>query len=196
MPTNKIAWPVTMTTVIVGLMMAEGPVWADQAVRDVLASTLRPGDRVRVTAPRADAPWLTGRTLGQFVHADDSLIAIHVPNPCEDTVHSFATASLKRVERSEGPRPRAMRGLLIGAAAGISLGLLLALRVPDSSDGGREMAAVFFPALGVGPCAILGAMIGSTVRVEKWRTLPLDAKVGLGGAGPPVEVVVVTRWSF
>src|SRR5437773_2749266 len=138
----------------------------------VIASQERPvlksGDRVRIIAPSVSRAPFVGTLV---TLRTDSLVVQDGAN-----VWRLSLASLTRLDISQGLTSHAGRGagigLLVGAGVGAVIGSGCDLTVvPVSSEAGCIAVGV---ALVGGAGALLGAVIGSHTRTERWAAVPLD----------------------
>lgn len=145
---------------LAGLLLLAAPLCAQQA-------ELRPGARVRLSAPGTLAGQQTGTVLER---STDSLL-FATPN---GTPTRLALAALERVEVSRGrSRSRgALKGTAWGAGIGIGLGLI-------SVAAGNECSALdsvcptdteLVTSTIVGS-AVIGVIIGAIVGSESWQKL-------------------------
>ena len=132
------------------------------------APRLKPGDRIRAHAPSASPGPLVGTVVA--FQADSLMVQ-------GDTKSwRLSLASLTRLDISQGRRSHAGLGagigLLVGAGVGAVIGSGCDLTVvPVSSEAGCIAVGV---ALVGGAGALLGAVIGSHTRTERWAEVPLD----------------------
>ena len=143
-----------------GLLLLTTPLAAQEA-------ELRPGARVRLSAPGTLAGQLTGTVLER---STDSLL-FATPN---GTPTRLALSALDRVEVSRGEsRARgALKGTAWGAGVGIGLGLISVAAGNECADFDTvcptDTEFVTSTALGG---AVIGAIIGAIVGSERWQTL-------------------------
>ncbi len=133
-----------------------------------------PGARVRVSAPTVAERPLLGTVVALEV---ETLIvdAQHYAHPL-----TLPLASLAWLEVSRGQKSRTVRGagigFLVGGAAGLATAAIVCAIAgdcdPDSSYTGLVYASL--GVLGAGVGALTGAIIGSTIKVDRWLDVPLD----------------------
>lgn len=147
-------------------------------------SVLRPGTPVRVTVPCSDASRAaTGHerrcrmegTLEGTV--GDSLAISHA-----GTTTSYSRDAVRALEVRDGTRSHWMLGAGAGLAAG-TLGMVAVLNSGGSTascDGSANQDALssgeclgLYALGGVGGAG-LGALVGSLIRTDRWRTVPLE----------------------
>lgn len=128
------------------------------------AESLRPGTRVRVTAPTVDSRRLTGPVLS----ASGDTLRI----PLDGNVLPIPLGSVERLEVSDGKDrlTGALLGTVVGAAGGAAV-LTLACIGSDDDCGGYTWLAAYGGAFIGAP---IGAIGGYIVGRERWRTLPLS----------------------
>ena len=128
------------------------------------ASPLTTGTRVRVTVrePGQAERQLVGplRTFDSqtlTMSAGESPAQLALPRP-----------TITRIEVSRGRRGHTVMGLLLGAVLGLSAVAIKDAGCGPDCDGtsGGQVAAV------VGGGAVLGAVVGTVVRSERWESLP------------------------
>lgn len=143
---------------------------------DALAQELplRPGRRVRVTAP----------TIGIKKQAatfdalrGDMLVVV------ADSTMDFPLASVTRLDVYAGRQGHARRGAGIGFLAGVSVGGVIGYFyctagtgdcLDSSSDQGAELQLIGPLAIGAVAGTLLGAAVGALIKTDKWEQVPLD----------------------
>ena len=152
-------------------------------------STLAPGTRVRVlsacdtTAAHRGCDVVKGRLLSRT--GNELLI-----QDTEGGEHRVNLSAGARVEQSAGYRHHTLRGMGIGALAGLATGAIL---VADCTRGGRGednglCAVRLVAAVPIG--AGVGALIGALTRTERWEPMPQ------GRASLDVDGTRVVTWAF
>ncbi len=145
--------------------------------------TLTAGDKVRVTTEEE-------RVVG-------CLTAIEGDQLTLDTSLVFPLASLTKLEVSRGQKSKTGTGALIGLSAGAAVGVITGLALCSSESGecfsnGTDLTATVAVVLGVGGAlggVLIGALIGSSIKVDRWETVPLDRiSVSLTPRGGGLEV--------
>jgi hypothetical protein len=129
---------------------------------------LKPGDRIRATAPTLSPSPLVGTVVA--FEANSLMVKRGTGT------RRLSLASLTRLEMSQGRRSHAALGAGIGLLVGAGVGAVIgsgckAIIVPVSSEGG--CIAVGAAAIG-GAGALVGAVTGALVRTERWAEVPLD----------------------
>ena len=126
-----------------------------------------PGAKVRVTAPTLGLDAQVGRvreTRGDtLVLETDVMRGGHLR---ADTVH-VAMATVTRLDVRTGGRGHWLEGAGIGLALGLAIGAA-------SDDGSSRAYAPSAPAMGGGLLGILGAVIGGSIKSDRWSEMPLD----------------------
>ncbi len=163
----------------------------------VADTSIAPGDTVRVTAPSMDMDDSIGtvaalETDTLTVKVEERADALYVP-----------LADITKLEVRHGQRSRAGKGALIGLGVGAAAGVTLAFVAcagkecySDSNDA-TGVVALIFGAGGALLGAGIGAIIGSSIKTDRWESVPLDnIRVSLTpstllGLGATVRV----RWS-
>ncbi len=126
-----------------------------------------PGARIRVTV-RGDT---TGAHVGTLVAVRADSLTFR---PAGDTaVRAVATDRVAKLEMSRGMHRHTLDGLVIGAASGAAVGIVLGLASGNDPQGGflRFTAGDKAAILGAGFGTIglvTGAIIGATKRSERW----------------------------
>jgi hypothetical protein len=155
---------------------------------------LQPDARVRLSVSRPELiRVLSGAPLSakqlrrdQFIgtlqgRRDDDVV-IRVGSP--ETELAVPVKSVTRLESSHGMRSCAVEGATTGIVAGAAGGALLALVVCSSGDcdeDGRALVATLFGGIGAIAGAGIGAITGSQMRCEHWRTVKIkDLPYGEG----------------
>jgi hypothetical protein len=138
--------------------------------------SLAPGSRVRVQATTMVAP-LVANFLEQRA---DTLVFIE--DGTGRGVWSFAIDQIQRLERTagEGTRNRAptARGAMIGAGAGLVVGLVFASAFEPSNEE-RQYNRPLTGLIGAGIGGAVGAWIGSRMRAEQWVNVSLPGRLSL-----------------
>lgn len=150
------------------------------------AESLRPGTRVRVTAPTVDSRRLTGPVIS--VSGDTLRI------PLDGDVLPIPLASVERLEVSDGKNRLA--GALVGTVAGAAGGaavLALACVGTDDNCGGYTWLAAYGGAFIGAP---IGAIGGFIVGRERWRTLPLTEPGSFRVAPGPDGVTLAVSFAL
>jgi hypothetical protein len=129
---------------------------------------LKPGDRIRATAPTLSPSPLVGTVVA--FEANSLMVQRGTGT------RRLSLASLTRLEMSQGRRSHAALGAGIGLLVGAGVGAVIgsgckAIIVPVSSEGG--CIAVGAAVIG-GAGALVGAVTGALVRTERWAEVPLD----------------------
>jgi hypothetical protein len=139
---------------------------------------MQSGSRIRVTT-------VSGSRVGTLISAATD--SIWLVSAKDSMALAVPTQSVVRLEHSLGQRPATGRGALIGALIGAGTGLLLGILASTEEGGWYEVGAeeVLSASLVAGGTgAVLGALIGSVSRREKWQPVPLAVQGRKGGPGP------------
>jgi len=171
MKLSKIASSSTITALVAALfLMLSNSVIAQKAV------PLKPGDRLRVTAPKLNLE----REVVTFVDLrEDSLIVerTHLARREDSLVSINITMdiSLSYITRldARGRRSAVGKGALWGALVGAVAGAVAGASVDQGIGFGDTPSALF---AGVGALAggALGALIGLSIETDGWKKVPLD----------------------
>ncbi len=149
-------------------------------------STLSAADKVRVTTEEE-------RIIGYWVSLDDNQLTLKTEG--RDSSLVLPLASLTKLEVSLGQMSSTLVGAGIGFLVGGATGLATAAIVcaiagdcdPDAPY--NDLVYGFFGVLGVGVGTLTGAIIGSTIKVDRWMDVPLDRiRVSLRPRGGGLEV--------
>ncbi len=137
-----------------------------------------PGARVRVSAPTVAERPLLGTVVALEV---DTLIV-----DARGYAHPLALplASLAWLEVSRGQKSRTLKGagigFLVGGAAGLATAAIWCAIDCDAGDPYTGLVYAALGVLGAGVGALTGAIIGSTIKVDRWLDVPLyQLRVGL-----------------
>ncbi len=147
------------------------------AAQDTLVT---PGARVRVSAPTVAERPLLGTVVALEV---DTLIV-----DARGYAHPLALplASLAWLEVSRGQKSRTLKGagigFLVGGAAGLATAAIACAIAGDCYDDSLTgLVYAYFGGLGAVVGALTGAIIGSTIDVDRWVDVPLERlRVSLG----------------
>jgi hypothetical protein len=133
------------------------------------ASPLEPGQRVRVTAPSLGLDGHEERFSG--VRGDTLVL----------TSMRCLVADVERLDVHAGRRSRAVTGGLIGAAAGVLIGIPVGVAEQSSYECDPDNAlAPCIPPLPTIPIMFgviggaLGALTGAFIKTDRWEEVPLD----------------------
>jgi len=133
------------------------------------APALKLGDRVRVLVPTTEEPYLgTIQALG----SDTLLLAIEGDR--DPLVLSLA--DMTSLELSRGVKSRWATGAALGAGTLGLIGFAVDCTTSDEESmvwGGGCGDGKYTLILGAAG-AVIGGLIGSTVKVERWEEIPLD----------------------
>ncbi len=153
------------------------------------APPVAPGDRVRIAAPEI----VNDRVVGTVVALKPDTLAVNVEN--RDSPLALPLASLTKLEVSQGQKSRTLKGagigFLVGGAAGLATAALACAIAGDcdADDPYTGLVYAVFGVLGAGVGTLTGAIIGSTIKVDRWDTVQLDQlRVGLPPRGHGLEV--------
>jgi len=128
--------------------------------------SLRPGDRVRVTAP--------GSSLAQAVGVvrDTANAALRIQLDRTYAVHTLPWSSITELDLSVERSSRFGTGLAVGLLGGASVGLIYGATSGQdlyTREQATGILAVTFGLIG----GLLGGAIGSQQRTDEWARLPL-----------------------
>ncbi len=148
--------------------------------------TLTAGDKVRVTTEEE-------RVVGYWVSVGDNQLTLN--SEARDSSLVLPLASLTKLEVSLGQMSSTLVGagigFLVGAAAGLATAAIVCAIAGDCDpdDPYYDLVYAFFGVLGVGVGTLTGAIIGSTIKVDRWMDVPLDRiRVSLTPRGGGLEV--------
>ncbi len=127
---------------------------------------LKPGARVRVTAPELGLAEAVGRLL--FVRLDTLRVVA-------DSLMRIPLAGVMRIEVNRGrSNLLVVLGAIAGAAGGTAVGIALVdtthCELLDPCEGDILGPPVFGAAIG----ALAGAALGVALRTDRWEEVPLD----------------------
>jgi hypothetical protein len=159
---------------VLGLLLLSGPVPVESQEETRLAR----GTRIRVTAPvLAMRP-----IIGTLDTLDEERVTWTPEHG--DSILSWPRASLERLEISQGRRANTWRGALLGALSGAGAGLIVGFvagedECPENGLAGlaaadcltRAEAAVGGTVLGAVGGGLVGLLIGSGSKSERWRSV-------------------------
>ncbi len=145
--------------------------------------TLSAGDKVRVTTEEEHVVGYLTAIEGDQLRLDTTFRRL-------DTSLVLPLASVTKFEVSRGQNSKAgmgaLVGLIVGAGVGAAFGIGLCNSLQDDNCVGAGVVGGLLFAL---PTAGLGALIGLTIKVERWETVPLDRiRVSLTPRGGGLEV--------
>lgn len=134
-------------------------------------TSLRHGDRLRIIFAVPDTP---SRLEAVYLRTGQDSLFVREPT---GTSRGLSWSSIKDIERFAGRRGHGGAGARIGAVAGLAAGILSGATAKRESQFVTISAAgaVLIAALVTGAGAGLGAVIGSTVRSDRWETISVDS---------------------
>ena len=148
--------------------------------------TLTAGDKVRVTTA-------VERVIGYWMSLDDNRLTLRAEDPDSSLV--LPLASFTKLEVSQGLKSRTLKGagigFLVGGAAGLATAAIACAIAGDCDADSSYTGLVYavFGVLGAGVGALTGAIIGSTIKVDRWETVPFDRiRVSLTPRGGGLQV--------
>ncbi|UCF19031.1 MAG: hypothetical protein JSU87_14030 [Gemmatimonadota bacterium] len=162
----------------------------------VVDTSVVPGDRVRVTAPRMDL----NKSVGSVAALHTDTVVFDVQDRSDAL--GVPLAHVTKLEVHRGQKSMAGRGALIGAGFGTAIGLGLAVAIcsgdncTSASGDQYGLAIAAAVVLGVGAVALgagIGALAGLTSKTDRWENVPLDQlRVGPSPVGADGLAVSVT----
>ncbi len=131
---------------------------------------VKPGDRVRVTAPYLGIR----KQAGRFETRRGDTLVVAAP----DSTMMFPVVFVMRLEVSRGRKSAVGRGALIGFLVGAGGGAIAGAAALSEGcvdgDGcpalGALVGGAFFGLVGTG----IGAVVGALSKAERWEEVPLD----------------------
>ncbi len=101
----------------------------------------------------------------------------------DSTEISIAYADMARLQRSLGVRSHFIKGTLIGLGAGMFLGAHAASNIEQSTEAGvvEAFAAIGSFLLGTGGGTLLGAIVGASIRTERWERVDIPGQSAASG---------------
>ena len=124
------------------------------------AASLVVGSRLRVTAPGVSPQPI----VGTLVEMSEREVVISLSSSDRKAIPRSA---MTLVERSEGRKGHAVKGLLIGGATGLGW-VAIAVAAGPGGDGDGTSFAVVVGSIITGAAALIGAGIGASIRTERW----------------------------
>lgn len=132
------------------------------------------GDRVRLEAPSLGPKRVVGQVLA--TREDGLRLRLEDGREVEVTV-----ADIRQLEVARGLRSKTAEGAAIGALTGaaVLLGALIADRGVCDEDLGGCKAYRTVAVIGAIPGTLLGALIGSQIKTDRWERVPLHQRTTL-----------------
>jgi hypothetical protein len=146
-------------------------------------SSLKPGDRVQVTAPSR----LAGDVDADFVRVNVDSLFLVIRGDGAAVV--LARDEVTRLQRFRRRTSGTKKGLWSGAIAGAVVGIATMPGIPITGDTPLEQglngaaSVVLSAAFGAIPGALLGGTMGALIRFNRWDSIDLSRRVGV--AAPP-----------
>ncbi len=121
----------------------------------------------------------------------------------DSTEISIAYADMAWLQRSLGIHSRLIAGTIIGLGAGIFVGFRGASNVECNNEScvGEAIAATAILLLGSGGGTLLGLLVGTTIKREKWERVDIPGQSAVSitpiiGVHPNGRLALGTRISF
>ncbi len=153
-----------VTATLMAAILVAGPIAAATAQQEML----KPGARVRVTAPELRA---AKQVAILEAWRGDTLVLV------ADSTFFYPVGSITRLEVSWRKRSHTSLGAGLGLIAGIAIGVgasaHFASECRKSGQGWCDTAYVLTP-LGALVGTLAGAFIGGRVKTDRWVEVPLD----------------------
>ena len=154
---------------------------------------LGPGVRVRLSVAAS-----RDRLTGTVQSLDDRLLSVISD---DHQLVQVARGSVTRLETGWGRKRNARKGLVIGAATGAGLGVLVCAAnstdvygtASDSCDGAGEWLGVTL--VSAAAYGGIGALIGHFIKSDRWIEMPIaKVQVSLGPSGRGLGLAVGVRF--
>ncbi|MEW6051278.1 MAG: hypothetical protein AB1644_09505 [Candidatus Zixiibacteriota bacterium] len=157
----------TLSALVVSVLFITPTVSSAEDSRDLL------NHRVRVTAPAFSSQ----RIDGLVASFNDNTLRLEDCRPNLD-LQLVPTASITKIERFEGRHGNTLKGALIGGGIGLAtFGILVVTDTDNDPNGWEEFEdamTVAFGVMFVGGGTLTGGLIGTFIRNDRWREVPLD----------------------
>ena len=164
----------------------------------VADTSVAPGDTVRVTAPSMDMD----DSVGTVAALETDRLTVQVEERADALSVPLADVTKLKVRR--GQKSNAGKGALIGLGVGAAAGVITALlscadSQCDWDNAGDDVTGYTAVVLGAGGALLgagIGAIIGSSIKTDRWESVPLDnIRVSLTPSTPlGLGVAVRVRW--
>ena len=173
-------------TACLALVLATPPAIA-QGEDSAAAGPLLEGDRVRFEAPSMGPK----RVVGQVLATREDCLRLRLEDGREVEV---SLADIRQLEVGRGLRSKTVEGAAIGALTGASvlLGALIADRGVCDEDLGGCKAYGTVAVVGAISGTLLGALIGSQVKTDRWKRVPQRQRATLRFGPTPGKGVAVS----
>ena len=129
--------------------------------------------QVRGVACSADGS-ATVPFAGRFISDDASWIVIQRAEA--SPIDTIPLARVLKLERAEGPPDTMLSTLTV---VGGVLGFFLGRPSHSTTRSGDNPALILYPILGTLGGAVAGGLIGSQIKIRKWRAVPLGQGAGM-----------------
>ena len=133
------------------------------------------------------------RVVGYWMGLDGNQLTLGIEDRDDSLI--LPLVSLTKLEVSQGLKSRTLKGagigFLVGGAAGLATAAIACAIAGncDADDPYTGLVYAVFGVLGAGVGTLTGAIIGSTIKVDRWETVQLDQlRVGLTPRGHGLEV--------
>lgn len=133
-------------------------------------SLVAPGSRARLLAPEVAGQAIQGTV------AETGLESVVILSSRGGERQTVPWRAITRLEVSTGRHGHAVKGLLIGAAAGMALSVVAPKCVNEGCSSEAGFDAAFAVAYGLGG-SLWGGLIGAMVKTENWSAVPLRIAV-------------------
>ena len=142
----------------------------------VADTSVAPGDTVRVTAPSMDMD----DSVGTVAALETDRLTVQVEERADALSVPLADVTKLKVRR--GQKSNAGKGALIGLGVGAAAGVITALlscadSQCDWDNAGDDVTGYTAVVLGAGGALLgagIGAIIWSSIKTDRWQTVPLD----------------------
>ncbi len=154
---------------------------------DAAAGPLLEGDRVRLAAPSVGPK----RVVGQVLATREEGLRLRLEDGREVEV---PLADIRHLEVARGRRSKTVEGAAIGALTGavVLVAALIADRGVCDEDLGGCKAYGTVAVMGAIPGTLLGALIGSQVKTDRWKRVPQHQRATLCIGPTPGKGVAVS----
>ncbi len=157
-----------LTLVLVTLFVAtSSPLAAQEA-------PVRRGALVRVKAPPQQPGWVVGTVVGW--ESESLLLEPEKPDRLRGTQLTLARDQITRLDVHRGRKRRTLLGAGIGGLVGAAAGVAIVAGICGGlgSDACTQSQVPIAGAIGAGGGFLIGAGIGTLVKTDRWKAVPLD----------------------
>jgi hypothetical protein len=142
-------------------------------------SQAEPGSRLRVLVPDSTDDWIKGSLLS--LDADTLMLKVRFPEGPDfrgdyrelEAPLAIPLSTISTLEMSRDRKSHTFLGAAIGLTVGVGIGVLSIRGTAENDLAAGDAALIGAGLFGI-PGALIGAAIGSSIKTDRWETVPFD----------------------